>query len=327
MNRPRVLVTRKIPANGLERLRPHVDFSVWEEAEPMGREKLLESVPGCQGLLSMPTDRIDAELLDAAGPRLRVVSNFAVGYNNIDVAELKRRGVAAGNTPDVLTDATADIAVLLLMAAARRVKEATEQVRQGEWRTWEPTGLLGADLVGRTLGIVGMGRIGAATAQRLVSGWKMRLLYTSRREQPDVDAKLGGRRVPLQELLAESDFVSVHTALTEQTSGMFDRAAFGQMKPGTVFVNTSRGGVVDQTALLEALQTGPIRAAGLDVTTPEPLPADHPLVLHPRCFVLPHIGSATDQSRAAMAEIAADNLLAGIRGEPLRCPIPESADG
>ncbi len=321
MSRFQVLVTRPIPSNGLERLEPHADVSVWKGKLPLRREELLDHVAGCDGLLSMPTDRVDAELLDRAGPQLRVISNFAVGYNNIDLDEVRSRGIPVGNTPDVLTDATADVAVLLLLAAARRAKEASEQVRSGDWKTWEPTGLLGADLVGRTLGIVGMGRIGTATAKRLVAGWGMRLLYTSRSPKAEIDQAFQATRVELEPLLAESDFVSVHTALNPQTERLLDAAAFARMKSDAILVNTSRGGVIDQDALVEALQKGKIRAAGLDVTTPEPLPPDHPLVGLPNCFILPHIGSATDRSRAAMAEIAADNLIAGLQGRPLRSEV------
>ena len=321
MSRPKVLVTRRIPSNGLERLESHAELFVWDGEMPLGRAELLSRIVGCDGLLSMPTDRVDAELLDTAGGQLRVISNFAVGYNNIDLEAVRQHGIPVGNTPDVLTDATADVAVLLLLAAARRAKEATEQVRTGEWKTWEPTGLLGADLVGRTLGIVGMGRIGAATAKRLVAGWGMRLLYTARSPKPDIDRELQGTRVDFEELLAASDFVSIHTDLNPATERLIDAAALGQMKSTAVLVNTSRGGVVDQEALVEALRGGVIRAAGLDVTTPEPLPADHPLVGLPNCFLLPHIGSATDRSRAAMAEIAADNVIAGLQGRPLRCQV------
>lgn len=321
MPRPRVFVSRRIPQNGLDRLAEHAEVTVWPEKLPPGREELLARVRGCDGLLLMLSDRVDAELFDAAGEQLRVVSNFAVGVNNVDLEEARRRGIPIGNTPDVLTDATADVAVLLLLAAARRAKEAAEQVRRGDWLTWDPTGLLGLDLVGRTLGIVGMGRIGRATAERLVPGWKMRLLYTSRSPKPEVDRDLGGQRVDFDQLLAESDFISIHTDLNAETQEMFGEQALARMKRDAVLVNTARGGVIDQPALVEALRRGTIRAAGLDVTTPEPLPPDHPLVSLPNCFVLPHIGSATDHSRAAMAEIAADNAIAGLQGKPLRCAV------
>ncbi len=321
MNRPKVFVTREIPAVGLELVREKCSVDLWPARLPPSRDELLQHSGGCAGLLTLLSDTIDAEVMDAAGPGLRVISNFAVGYNNIDVAEANRRGIRVGNTPDVLTDATADIAVALLLAAARRLKESSQQVIDGTWQTWEPTGLIGADLRGRTLGIVGMGRIGLATARRLARGWEMRVIYTSRSPKPDVDIELDATRVELDTLLAHSDFVSIHTDLNPETEKMFGASAFARMKPTSVLVNTARGGVIDQAALAEALQAGRIRAAGLDVTSPEPLPPTHPLVGLPQCVILPHIGSATDDSRDAMARIAAENLIAGIQGQPLRSEV------
>jgi len=318
--RPQVFITRQIPRDSLKHLRTQCDCTVWADRLPPTREQLLQGVRGCHGILSLLSDRIDSEVFDAAGPQLKVVSNFAVGVNNIDLAEARRRGVAVGNTPDVLTDATADIAVALLLAAARHLKPASDQVRCGEWLTWEPTGWLGRDLAGRTIGIVGLGRIGFAVAQRLVGGWGMNVIYSSRSEKDT--SKLGGaRRVPLDELLRQSDFVSIHTDLTEQTRGMIGAPQLALMKPTAVLVNTSRGAVIDQEALADALTRGRPMAAGLDVTDPEPLPATHPLVELPNCLILPHIGSATVAARDAMAEICADNLMAGLAGLPLRAAV------
>lgn len=317
---PRVFVSRQLPEIGLRRLQQLTDCTVWPGQMPPPRGDLLAGVRGCSGIVSLLSDTIDAEVLDAAGPGLKVVSNFAVGVNNIDLAEAARRGIAVGNTPDVLTDATADIAVALLLAAARHVQTAADSVRRGEWKTWEPTGWLGCDLVGKTLGIVGMGRIGAAVARRLAGGWGMRVLYTSRSEKRLSDLPTA-HRVPLDELLGSSDFVSLHTDLSPETRGLINRDRLSLMKPTAVLVNTSRGGVIDQDALVEALAAGRLMAAGLDVTDPEPLPADHPLVNLPNCIILPHIGSATIASRNAMAEICVDNLLAGLFGKPLRCPV------
>ncbi len=316
---PRIFVTRQIPPTHLQRLQREADCVIWPGQLPPSRADLLAGVAGCDGILSLISDRIDAAVFEAAGPQLKVVSNYAVGVNNIDLAEAARRGVAVGNTPDVLTDATADIAVALLLAAARRLQASGDSVRQGEWKTWEPTGWLGCDLVGRTLGIVGLGRIGAAVARRLVGGWGMRLLYSSRSDKR-IEGLETARRVTLDELLAESDFVSLHTDLTEETRGLIDARRLALMKPTAVLVNTSRGGVIDQSALVEALRGGRPLAAGLDVTDPEPLPPDHPLVTLPNCIILPHIGSATVATRDAMAEICVDNLLAGLAGQPLRCP-------
>ncbi len=310
---PKVFVTRALPECGLAKIRTVCDVVVWPERLPPTRQQLLAGVTGCQGIVSLLSDHIDAELFDAAGPELRVVSNFAVGVNNIDLVEAKRREIAIGNTPDVLTDATADIAVALLLAASRRLQPAADEVRQGQWKTWEPTGWLGCDLVGRTVGIVGMGRIGAAVAKRLAGGWSMRVVYTARSPKP---AECGAK-VELDELLATSDFVSIHTDLNDQTRGLIGRRELSLMKSSAVLVNTSRGGVIDQEALVEALQSRRIFAVGLDVTEPEPLPAAHPLVGMPNCIILPHIASATHDTRDAMANICAENLIAGIRGLPL----------
>lgn len=318
--RPRIFVTRQIPQVALERLRSQCDCTVWTDRLPPSRQELLRGVHGCHGILSLLSDRIDSEIFDAAGPQLKVVSNFAVGVNNIDLTEARRRGVAVGNTPDVLTSATADIAVALLLAATRHLKPASDQVRRGEWLTWEPTGWLGCDLAERTIGIVGLGRIGFAVAQRLVGGWGMKVVYTSRMEK-DTSQLGGAQRVSLDELLRQSDFVSIHTDLTEQTRGMIGAPQLALMKPTAVLVNTSRGAVIDQEALADALTRGRPMAAGLDVTDPEPLPASHPLVELPNCLILPHIGSATVAARDAMAEICAENLLAGLAGMPLRAAV------
>jgi len=317
---PRVFVSRQLPEVGMRRLLHDTNCNVWPDRLPPPRKELLASVVGCGGIISLLSDSIDAEVFDAAGPDLKVVSNFAVGVNNIDLAEAKRRGIAVGNTPDVLTDATADIAVALLLAAARHVKPAADSVRQGAWKTWEPTGWLGSDLIGKTLGIVGMGRIGAAVAKRMAGGWGMQVLYTSRTEK-QLDQLPSAQRVSLEKLLQKSDFVSLHTDLSAETRGLINRDRLALMKPTSVLVNTSRGGVIDQDALVEALATGRLMAAGLDVTDPEPLPPDHPLVGLDNCIILPHIGSATIASRDAMANICVDNLLAGLSGAPLRCPV------
>jgi glyoxylate reductase len=276
----------------------------------------------------MLTERIDAEFFDAAGRQLKVVSNYAVGFNNIDVPEATRRGVRVGNTPGVLTDATADMAVTLLLAAARRLVDGVDFVRSGQWQTWQPLGHIGCDLVGKTLGIVGMGRIGSTVARRCRGGWEMRVLYHDQHPNETAERELGAERVELDRLLAESDFVSVHTDLNEATQGMFNAEAFRQMKRTAVFVNTARGPLHVQQDLYEALKQGEIFAAGLDVTDPEPMAPDDPLLSLPNCVVVPHIASATVSSRNGMAEICADNLLAGVRGEPLRCWVnPEIAAG
>lgn len=316
MSRPKVFVARRIPESGLSAMAAHCDLDVWPEQLPPSPDELRRRVADCTGLVSLLTDRVDAALLEAA-PKLKVVSNFAVGFNNIDVPACTARGVRVGNTPGVLTDATADIAVSLLLAAARRLPDSAADAKAGRWLTWEPLGWMGQDLVGRTLGIVGMGRIGYATAKRLHGGWGMKVLYTARGAKPDADRDLGARRVELDELLAQSDYVSVHADLNPTTKGLFGAAQFAQMKRSAVFVNTSRGPLVDQTALAAALRNGTIFAAGLDVTDPEPLVPAHELYGLPNCLIVPHIASATPDTRNAMARLCANNLIAGVKGEPL----------
>ncbi|GAB5443847.1 MAG: D-glycerate dehydrogenase [Fuerstiella sp.] len=320
----RVFVTRQIPDAGLNRLQNATECDVWPERMPPDRASLIERSRGCEGVLTLLSDRIDAEFFDAVGPQLKVVSNFAVGYNNIDVDEAARRGVKVGNTPDVLTESTADIAVGLLLAAARCFGEAIHNVERHEWKTWEPMSFIGQDLNGKTVGIVGMGRIGQATARRLHFGWGMNVVYTSRSEKPEAERELGAKRVAFDELLATSDFVSIHTDLNPETEQLFNAEAFTRMQTNAVLVNTARGGIVDQTALYDALKEDGIFAAGLDVTDPEPLPADSRLRELDNCVILPHIGSGTTRSRNAMAEIAADNLLAGLEGKPLRHEVTSS---
>lgn len=322
--RPRVLVTRIIPDEGLDPVRAACDVDLWTDELPPARDELLRRVAGVDGLLSLLTDRVDDELLDAAGPQLKVVSNFAVGYDNIDVPALTRRGIPAGNTPGVLTETTADLAFALLMAAARRIPEGVDYVRDGHWRTWGPMLLMGVDVHGATLGIVGFGRIGREMARR-GRGFGMRILYHDvHPASPDEEAELGARRVEMDQLLRESDFISLHVNLTGETHHLIDADALRAMKPTAVLVNTSRGPVVDPEALTTALRDGEIFAAGLDVTEPEPLPADHPLVSMPNCVVVPHIASASRVTRGKMAAMAAANLLVGLRGERLpTCVNPE----
>lgn len=325
LSKPFVFVSRRIPQVGLDKLTARCDVEVWPEQLPPPADVLRQKVARCDGLVSLLTDRIDGALLDAA-PKLKVVSNFAVGFNNIDVPACTARGVCVGNTPGVLTDATADMAFCLLIAAARRVVEGHNYSVAGKWKTWEPLGHLGVDLAGRTVGIVGMGRIGYAFAQRCKGGWGMSVLYHDMHRNEPAEKNLGARQVDLDTLLRESDFVSVHTDLNDQTRGMFNAARFKQMKRSAVFVNTARGPIHNQKDLYEALRDGVIFAAGLDVTDPEPPAPDDPLLKLPNVVVPPHIASATLGTRNAMAEIAADNCLAGVFGQPLRAWVnPEVA--
>jgi lactate dehydrogenase-like 2-hydroxyacid dehydrogenase len=312
-----VLVTRRIPEAGLDLVRAACDVDLWEDELPPPRDELLRRVAGIDGLLSLLTDKVDDELLDAAGPQLKVVSNFAVGVDNIDLAACARRGIPVGNTPGVLTAATADIAFALLMSVARRLPEGYAYVKDDKWLTWGPLLLLGKDLAGATLGIIGFGRIGQEVAKR-ARGFSMRVIYHDRARVPaEQEAVTGGSMVSLDELLAQSDFISLHTDLNASTRGLIGREALAKMKPGAVLINTSRGPVVDQEALYDALKSGQLFGAGLDVTDPEPLRADHPLLSLPNCLIVPHIASATVDTRDAMARKAANNLLAGLRGEPL----------
>lgn len=321
MNKPTVFVARKIPENGITMLSEYAKVRVHDGELPPTRQQLLAGVVGCSGILSLLSDRIDAEVLDAAGDQLRVVSNFAVGYNNIDVETLKEREIQVGNTPDVLTDATADIAVALLLAVARRLFEGWRAVEEGQWKTWEPLGWIGLDLRGKTVGIVGMGRIGEAVARRLHGAWGMKILYCSRSRKHELESALGARHVALDELAQSSDIVSVHAPLTAQTTNLIDARILSIMKPSSVLINTSRGEVVDQDALIRALSKKQIFGAGLDVCTPEPLPVDSPLHKLDNCLVLPHIGSATIAARNSMSERAAANILAGLNSQPLPYPV------
>lgn len=315
--RPHVFVSRVLPDEGLDALRAACDVDLWTDELPPPRDELLRRVAGCDGVLTLLTDRVDDAFLDAAGPQLKVVSNYAVGFDNIDVPACVRRGVRVGNTPGVLTETTADLAWALLMAAARRLPEADRYVRAGNWKTWGPMLLLGPDVHGAKIGIVGFGRIGQAVARR-ATGFGMNVLYHDLQPLPEaVSAPLGATYLPLQELLAQSDFVSLHVNLSDETRHLIDATTLSWMKPTAVLVNTSRGPVVDQLALAAALQDGTIWAAGLDVTDPEPLPTDDPLAGLENCLIVPHIASASRATRAKMAEMAAANVIAGVRGEPL----------
>jgi glyoxylate reductase len=327
MDKPRVFVTRTLPEAGLALVRDACDAEIWPEEVPPSRDVLLEKVRGVDGLLSLLTDPVDAEVIDAAGPGLKVISNYAVGYDNVDVAAATVRGIPVGNTPGVLTETTADFAFTLLMAAARRVVEGAAYVRAGKWRTWGPMLLLGHDVHGATLGIVGMGRIGQAVTRR-AAGFDMTIVYydpyCAPGRGPFVDVAV---ECELDDLLAQSDFVSLHVPLTDDTYHLIDAEALAKMKPTAVLINTSRGPVVDPDALVQALSIGQIAYAALDVTDPEPLPADHKLLELPNCLVVPHIASASWATRTRMATMAAENLLAGLRGQRLpNCVNPEVYD-
>lgn len=313
-----VFITRLVPQKGLDLIlnAPGIEVEVWPEDLPPPRAVLLEKVRGLDGLYCLLTDTINDELLEAAGPQLKVVSQMAVGYDNIDIAACTRRGIPVGNTPGVLTEATADLTLALLLGTARRLVPSVEAVKAGRWQTWEPRGYTGPDVYGSTIGIIGLGRIGLAVARRLC-GFNVRLLYHNRQPSPLAAAEINATFVDLDTLLAESDFVSLHCPLTPDTRHLINAERLRQMKPTATLINTARGDVVDQNALVEALREGVIAYAGLDVTTPEPLPAGSPLLSLPNATVLPHIGSASITARNKMATMAAENLLAGLKGKHL----------
>ena len=306
----RVFVTRALPGEqSAARLEATANIDWWEHERPPSAEELAERSVHCDGLLTMLTERVDGTLLDRCST-VRVVANMAVGFDNIDVDAATERGVLVTNTPDVLTETTAERTIALLLAAARRLPEGVRAVRDGAWGPWRPSWLLGQDLHRSTLGIVGPGRIGRAVAER-AAGFGMEVLYCGRRQVPSFP----GEHASFETLLERSDFVSAHLPLTAETERMFDAPAFARMQPHAIFVNTARGGIVDQTALRAALIEGQIGAAALDVTTPEPLPPDDPLLEAPHLLVIPHLGSATRRTRERMASLAVDGLLSGLSGE------------
>ena len=317
-----VAVTRQIPDAGLDPLREASDVRLWEAEMPPSPEELEALLEGCDGALTLLTDTIDGPLLDRH-PTLRVVSNLAVGYDNIDVAAATERGVLVCNTPDVLTNATADHTWALLLAAARRIPESIAYVREGRWQTWGPMLLLGQEVSGATIGIVGLGRIGKEVAKR-ARGFDMRVLAFDPMEDEAFAREHDVSYTSLDRLLEESDFVTLHVALTPETHHLIGPDALRSMQPTAILVNASRGPVVDTEALVEALREGTILGAALDVTDPEPLPADHPLVNMANCIVVPHTASGTVQTRDSMASLAARNLLAGLNGE--RPPASVNAD-
>lgn len=323
MTLPKIFVTRPIPDAGLELLHSLAEVEIWPQRQPPPYEVLLEKVQSIEGLLCLLTDRIDAPLITAA-TTLKTISQMAVGYDNIDIAAATARGIPVGHTPGVLTDATADLTWALLMAAARRIVEAQHFVTAGEWQTWEPMLLLGADLAGATLGIVGLGRIGQAVARR-AQGFGMKILYWSRqRREAELEQSLAVEYVEFEQLLQESDFVTIHTALSPETHDLFGDRQFSLMKPSAILINTARGAIVNPNALYQALRAGEIAGAAIDVTEPEPIPLDSPLLRVPNLIVTPHIGSASWKTRAQMSRMAAQNLIAGLRGERLpHCVNPE----
>ncbi|XP_075980053.1 glyoxylate reductase/hydroxypyruvate reductase [Anticarsia gemmatalis] len=315
--RHQVFITRSdMPGCGVDLLKKECDVKLWPEPSPVPRSEFLKLVAGTNAIYCALSDKIDKELLDAAGPGLKVVSTISVGYDHIDVAECRKRGVRIGYTPDVLTDATADLTLALLLATSRRLPEAIEEARTGGWVSWAPMWMTGPGLGGSTVGVVGFGRIGIAVAKRVKAFNTAKILYYNRSEKPEAK-EIGAEKVSFDELLQRSDFVICCAPLVPETKEMFNKTAFEKMKNNAIFVNTSRGGTVDQNALIEALQNNTIRAAGLDVTTPEPLPLDSPLFKLKNCVILPHIGSASIEARNTMSELTAQNILGALNGSKM----------
>lgn len=319
---PLVLVTHSLPPGWLASLEGRCRTLIGPWDATRFAPELLEHLPEAEAIFCLLTIPIREELL-AQAPRLRVVSNMAVGYDNIDVAACTRRKIPVGNTPGVLTESTADLTMALLLAAARNLPQGAADAREGRWKTWSPAGWLGADLDGATLGLVGFGKIGKAMARR-ARGFGLKVVYFDHQRNPEAEAALGVGYRSFDELLAESDFVSIHTPLTPETRGLFHTGTLQKLKKTAILINTARGPIIPMGDLAEALQAGWIAAAALDVTDPEPLPPDHPLYRLPNCLIVPHIGSATWNTRRRMAELACQNLLAGLAGERLpNCVNPE----
>ncbi|MFE1243335.1 2-hydroxyacid dehydrogenase [Fictibacillus sp. NPDC058756] len=320
MQKPYVYVTRKLPEETLYALKEKAEVGMWpHEEKAVPREVLLKEAQKAEGLLTMLSDKVDGELLDNA-PSLKVVANLAVGYDNIDINKAKENNVTVCNTPDVLTDSTADLAFSLILATARRVVESANYVKEGKWNSWGPLLLAGADVHHKTIGIVGMGRIGEAVARR-AKGFDMNILYHNRNRKSDAERNLNAEYKDFYDLLKESDFVVCLAPLTAETKGMFNREAFQTMKKSAIFINAGRGASVDEEALVDALQNGIIAGAGLDVFEKEPIPADHPLLTMKQVVALPHIGSASVETRMKMAELAGRNIAFVLDGKTAETPV------
>jgi glyoxylate reductase len=314
MSKPRIYITRPLPDAAMRILEGKVEYRMWErEAEPVKRETLLREIVDVDGIICLITEKMDAEVIERAH-RCRVIAQVAVGYDNIDVAAATRRGVFVTNTPGVLTETTADMAWAILMATARRVVEGDKFTRSGRWKTWELMGFTGQDVHGATLGIVGLGRIGAAIARR-AKGFSMPILYHNRTRAEALEAELGAHYTSLHDLLQQSDFVMISCALTAKTRHLIGEREFGLMKSTAILVNIARGPIVDQRALYRALVDGKIWAAGLDVFETEPVPMDEPLLKLDNVVVPPHLGSGSIATRTKMATMAAENCLAGVTGQ------------
>ncbi|KAJ8679965.1 hypothetical protein QAD02_015752 [Eretmocerus hayati] len=322
MGRPRVFVTRSdVPEAGLKILKNQCDVDIWERSTPIPREHLLQRIKGCDALFCLLTDKIDKAVLEAAGSNLKVVATMSVGVDHLDLPDIRAQNIPIGYTPGVLTDATAELTLALVLATSRRLIEANKAIYKGEWKSWSPSWMTGPKICGSVVGIVGLGRIGLRVAEYMHTLGAHKILYTSRCEKPE-GIRVGAKHVEFNTLLEESDFVIVTIALVPETRGLFDCQAFSRMKKTAIFVNVSRGEVVDQPALIDALKNGTIRAAGLDVMTPEPIPLDHELLRLDNCVVIPHLGSAATETREKMSVMTAENILAVLHGRPGDMPAP-----
>ncbi len=312
---PNIYVTRQIPEAGLELLRKKFGtFEMNTEDRVLTKKELKEKVKGRDGILSLLTDPIDAEILEEVGSQCKVISNYAVGFNNIDVATASKKKIMVTNTPGVLTDATADLAIALLFSCARSIVEANKFTCEGKFKGWAPMLFLGQDITGRTLGIVGAGRIGSNVAIKMAKGFGMKILYVNRTSEPELEAETGAKQVDLETLLKESDFVSLHVNLSPETTHMIGEKELNLMKPNSILINTARGPVIDEKALVKALQEKKIFGAGLDVFEREP-EIEKELMTEPRAIIVPHIASATLWTRSRMAEMAAQNLIDALEGK------------
>jgi glyoxylate reductase len=315
MSKPRVFVTRVIPDPGLTMIIDACDAEVWREEMPPSRDIVLKKIKDTVGILSLVTDKIDGEVMDSAGDQLKIISNYAVGVDNIDIQEATNRGVLVGNTPGILTETTADLTFALLLSAARRIGEGIDYIRGNKWETFKPMELLGRDVHNSTLGIIGMGRIGIEVARR-AKGFTMDVIYYDYRGRGELGEAVNAKMcTTIDELFQKADFISLHIPLTVETKHLIDDAAFANMKDTAILINASRGPVVDSDALYDALKSKKIAYAALDVTDPEPIPFSHKLLSLPNCLIVPHVGSATIETRSKMAVMAAENLLKGVRGE------------
>ena len=315
--RKKIVITRTLPDIAKQQLDKHLDcdISIWEEALPANKQQLMELCQNADAILCTLSDKISAEII-AVAPNLKVIANYAAGYNNIDVAKSNEKNIVVTNTPNVLHHTTAELALSLLLSVARKISQSASYAKDGGWQTWEPLGFLGTDLRGKTLGIIGMGQIGYSLAQSAYHGFNMKILYHGPNQKPIADKNLHAQFCDLHTILKESDFISLHCPLNTQTEKIIGKEQLMLMKKDAIIINTARGEVIDQDALIEVMQSGHLAGAGLDVTTPEPLPTDNPLFAMDNVLILPHIGSATVATREKMAKMAADNIIAVLNGKP-----------